>query len=91
MRATIEKTYMLSAPDWSEHPPPARPLALLTQRELQVAELVADGQTNRQIGGELFLSVKTVERHLARIFSKLDISARAKLAAMVASDRPRRD
>ncbi|GLH95295.1 helix-turn-helix transcriptional regulator [Phytohabitans aurantiacus] len=61
-------------------------LARLTRRERQVAELVAAGHTNRQIGGELFLSVKTVERHLARIFDKLDITARAKLAAMVASD-----
>ncbi|MGN9907670.1 helix-turn-helix domain-containing protein [Phytohabitans sp. LJ34] len=59
----------------------------LTRREWQVAELVAEGHTNRQIGGQLFLSVKTVERHLARIFDKLDITARAKLAAMVASDR----
>lgn len=64
-----------------------RTLARLTRRERQVAELVAEGHTNRQIGGELYLSVKTVERHMARIFSKLDITARAKLAAMVASNR----
>lgn len=64
-----------------------RTLAVLTRRERQVAELVAEGHTNRQIGHDLFLSVKTVERHLARIFSRLDITARAKLAAMVASAR----
>ncbi|MGN9913873.1 response regulator transcription factor [Phytohabitans sp. LJ34] len=64
-----------------------RTLAVLTRRERQVADLVAEGYTNRQIGHDLFLSVKTVERHLARIFSKLDITARAKLAAMVARAR----
>lgn len=62
------------------------PLSVLTLRERQVAELVAAGSTNRQIAGELFLSVKTVERHLARIFTRLDISSRAKLAAMIATE-----
>ncbi|MGN9913883.1 LuxR C-terminal-related transcriptional regulator [Phytohabitans sp. LJ34] len=62
------------------------PLAVLTRRERQVAELVAAGSTNRQIAGELHLSVKTVERHLARIFTRLDISSRAKLAAMIATE-----
>jgi DNA-binding CsgD family transcriptional regulator len=66
--------------------PDSGPLATLTRRERQVAELVAAGHTNRQIASDLYLSVKTVERHLARIFTRLDISSRAKLAAMVATD-----
>jgi DNA-binding NarL/FixJ family response regulator len=66
---------------------PAGPLARLTRREREVADLVAAGHTNRRIAEELFLSVKTVERHLARIFAKLEITARSRLAAMVAGER----
>ena len=57
--------------------------ALLTKAERQVAERVADGKTSRQIAGELFLSPRTVDAHLSHIYRKLDISSRAKLAAMV--------
>jgi ATP/maltotriose-dependent transcriptional regulator MalT len=49
----------------------------LTRRELEVMELVAAGKTNREIAEELFLSVRTVDRHVSRIFEKLDVSSRA--------------
>jgi DNA-binding NarL/FixJ family response regulator len=52
----------------------------LSARELQVADLVAQGLTNRAIGERLFLSPRTVESHLARIFVKLDVSSRAGVA-----------
>jgi DNA-binding NarL/FixJ family response regulator len=55
----------------------------LSARELEVAELVAAGRTNRQIAAELFLSEKTVESHLAHIFGKLDVRSRAAVAASV--------
>jgi DNA-binding NarL/FixJ family response regulator len=55
----------------------------LTRRQLEVAELVADGKTNREIAEQLFLSEKGVESHLRRIFDKLDLSSRAALAAIV--------
>jgi DNA-binding CsgD family transcriptional regulator/tetratricopeptide (TPR) repeat protein len=55
----------------------------LTPRQLEVAELVADGRTNREIAGQLFLTEKGVESHLRRIFDKLDLSSRAALAAIV--------
>lgn len=58
-------------------------LVRLTRREWEVAELVADGLSNRAIAAELVLSVRTVERHLARMFTKLDIGSRARLAALV--------
>lgn len=49
----------------------------LTPRELQVLRLVAAGKTNKAIATELFLSEKTVERHMSSIFTKLDLSSRA--------------
>lgn len=49
----------------------------LTARELQVLALVATGKTNKAIARELFLSEKTVDRHLSNIFTKLDVSSRA--------------
>jgi DNA-binding CsgD family transcriptional regulator len=54
---------------------------LLTGREKEVARLVAAGLTNREIGGELYLSEKTVERHLSHLFLKLRVSNRAAVAA----------
>ncbi|MBA3783018.1 MAG: helix-turn-helix transcriptional regulator, partial [Nocardioides sp.] len=65
----------------------ATPLALLTRAERQVADKIADGLTSRQIADELFISPRTVDAHLSHIYRKLDISTRAKLAAMVADDR----
>jgi DNA-binding NarL/FixJ family response regulator len=55
----------------------------LTGRELELARLVVDRKTNRQIAAELFLSQKTVETHLSNIFRKLDISSRVELARTV--------
>jgi DNA-binding CsgD family transcriptional regulator len=51
----------------------------LTPQELQIALHVAEGRTNREVGSALFLSPKTVEFHLARVFRKLDIANRAEL------------
>jgi two-component system response regulator NreC len=53
--------------------------AELTNRELGVLKLLALGHTNAEIATELFLSVRTVESHRARIQRKLDISGRAEL------------
>jgi DNA-binding NarL/FixJ family response regulator len=58
-------------------------IASLTERELQVARLVADRKTNPEIAAELFLSKKTVETHLRNIFHKMDVTARADLARAV--------
>jgi DNA-binding CsgD family transcriptional regulator len=51
----------------------------LTPQELQVALQVAAGKTNKEVGAALFLSPKTVEFHLARVFRKLDVSSRAEV------------
>jgi DNA-binding NarL/FixJ family response regulator len=58
------------------------PLAALSQREREVAALVAKGHTSRQIAADLFVSAKTVESHLGHIFTKLGVSSRAAVAAL---------
>jgi DNA-binding NarL/FixJ family response regulator len=55
----------------------------LTERELQVARLVAERKTNPEIAAELFLSQKTVETHMRNIFRKMDVSSRVALARAV--------
>ena len=58
-------------------------LELLSERELQVAHLVVDRKTNREIAGELFVSLKTVEAHMRNLFRKLDVSSRVEVARAV--------
>jgi DNA-binding NarL/FixJ family response regulator len=53
----------------------------LTVREHEVAELAVRGLTNRQIAEKLVVSVKTVEGHLSRVFTKLGVPCRTALAA----------
>lgn len=55
---------------------------LLTDRELAVAMLVADGRTNREVAERLFVSVRTVEVHIGRMFTKLDVRSRGELIAL---------
>ena len=55
--------------------------APLTPREQEVARLVAAGATNREVASTLFLSPKTVERHLVNLFRKLEVRNRTELAA----------
>lgn len=58
-------------------------VAGLSEREREVAGLVAEGHTNREIAAELFLSEKTIESHMSRIFEKLGVSKRAQVATAV--------
>jgi DNA-binding CsgD family transcriptional regulator len=65
---------------------PARPLggiAALTPQELQVSLLLADGRTTREAAAALFLSPKTVEYHLRKVYTKLGVRSRAELAEVV--------
>jgi ATP/maltotriose-dependent transcriptional regulator MalT len=59
-------------------PPPAEPAfdGGLTRREADVLQLLAEGLTNREIGGRLYISEKTVGTHIAHIFEKLDVHNR---------------
>jgi two-component system response regulator NreC len=56
-----------------------RPIDDLTQREVEILRLIALGHTNAEIGGQLYLSVRTVESHRAHIQQKLRLSSRAEL------------
>jgi ATP/maltotriose-dependent transcriptional regulator MalT len=56
----------------------------LTAQELQIAQLAAQGLSNREIGQRLFLSHRTISTHLYRVFPKLGITSRAELSAALA-------
>jgi len=58
----------------------------LTPAELRIAHLAAGGRTNREIAQHLFLTVKTVETHLARSYRKLEIGSRRELAAVLGGE-----
>jgi len=88
----------LPAPVWAERARselsriglrPPTPLTL-TATEQRVAALAASGHTNRQVAQALFLSPRTVEANLARIYRKLGIASRAELGAAMARTQPPR-
>jgi DNA-binding NarL/FixJ family response regulator len=54
---------------------------VLSEREVEVARLVLEGRTHKEIGAQLYLSPKTVEHHVARIRTKLGASTRAEMIA----------
>jgi DNA-binding NarL/FixJ family response regulator len=74
---------MLGRRDPAPPPVPASPLDRLTEAELKVARLVADGRTNREAAEELFLSPHTVDSHLRKIFQKLGVNSRVDLTKIV--------
>jgi DNA-binding NarL/FixJ family response regulator len=61
----------------------------LTPTERRVAELAATGLTNREVASAAFMSPKTVEANLARVYRKLGIASRAELGARMADERRR--
>jgi DNA-binding NarL/FixJ family response regulator len=58
----------------------------LTPRELQIARLVAEGKTNRDVAATLFVTPKTVEFHLTRVYRKLEIHSRTELVRRMADE-----
>ncbi|GAA0968272.1 LuxR family transcriptional regulator [Actinocorallia libanotica] len=63
--------------------PPPSVLDALTPQELRIADLVADGASSKEIAARLFLSPRTVEYHLYKIYPKLGIGSRTDLARLV--------
>ena len=100
LRSAIELFDGLGAAPWSEQArrelrasgesiPRRDPTApeKLTPHELQIALQVAEGKTNRDVAAALFLSPKTVEFHLTRVYRKLNIHSRAELVRLFSSER----
>jgi DNA-binding CsgD family transcriptional regulator len=102
-RAILEKALVtferLGAAPWADRA--ARELGLrgkrspaggsagpLSPKELQVALLVARGATNREAAAALFLSPKTIEAHLSRVYAKLRVRSRTELAAQLLQQEP---
>jgi DNA-binding CsgD family transcriptional regulator len=73
--------------DDSKLPPPrGQGLTSLTRRQSEIAELATRGLTSGQIAEQLVISRRTVDAHIAHIYSKLGISSRAQLAALTAAE-----
>ena len=93
LKGVPDECSLFAVIDDAEHPPPApakptphdgHELADLSGRELEVLELVADGRSNNEIATSLYLSTRTIERHLSNIYAKLRISGKAARAAAAA-------
>lgn len=59
--------------------------ATLTPQEIRISALLANGRTTKEAAAELFLSPKTIEYHLRRIYQKLGVNSRSELAAMISA------
>ena len=66
---------------------PAKGWAAMTKSEFAIAQLVADGLTNRQVAERLFLSPHTVNTHLRQVFAKLEVNSRVDLTRVVTERR----
>ncbi|MFC5927098.1 helix-turn-helix transcriptional regulator [Micromonospora vulcania] len=82
-----QATAELRAAGESVGPPDLPAARLLTGQQLRIAQLVAEGATNREIAARMFLSTRTVDHHLRNVFHRLGIRSRTELARAFAAER----
>ncbi|MEV0455303.1 helix-turn-helix transcriptional regulator [Catellatospora methionotrophica] len=93
LHRALETFTQLDAPAWADQAraelraageavdaPAVRAADVLTAQQLQIARLVCDGATNREVAAQLFLSPRTVDHHMRNIFARLNIRSRIELA-----------
>ncbi|MET7402800.1 AAA family ATPase [Dactylosporangium sp. NPDC005572] len=85
-RLTLRMSSRLAGADRADPGAVPRPLDGLSEAELRVATLVAQGLTNREIAGRLSITVSTVEQHLTRIYKKLGVRGRSGLSVALERD-----
>jgi len=77
--------FPVEEPRKSDSPHPQRPdsalIEPLSEREIEILHLIADGQSNQKIGAKLFLSLNTVKAHTRNIYGKLGVNSRTQAAA----------
>nr|WP_240948175.1 LuxR family transcriptional regulator [Planosporangium mesophilum] len=96
LRSALETFERFDARPWAGHasaelraaghhvePKPVRVAESLTPQQQQIARLVADGATNREVAAHLFLSRRTVDYHLRNIFTKLGVRSRVELTRLM--------
>jgi len=87
-RLSRDEAIRLALGEAPEKPATASPngqMAMLGRREADVARLVADGLSNKEIGGRLFISERTVDSHVRSILNKLGFNSRSQIAAWLAT------
>jgi DNA-binding CsgD family transcriptional regulator len=84
---STDDAVLLASADVDTPERPATGWGTLTRAEREVAMLVAESLTNREIGERLFISPRTVQTHLSHVFAKLGFASRRDLARLVARRR----
>jgi DNA-binding CsgD family transcriptional regulator len=80
LEEAVSEAFALAAPEASPRAP--RDATGLTPREVDVLRLLVEGKSDREIGEALFIGTRTVQTHVANLFAKLGVNARAEAAAV---------